>query len=873
MEGHASETNATVEEWLLAYMRAGIDGVVIADHNEHIGIDEARKTLERMRASGGDDFREITLFPGVEVTADGGTHLIGVFDPSDSDEVINGLLHKAGFTGKRGRSDTTTSMSVHGVCGLISEMGGLAIPAHADGKAGLLGMDARSVELIHEANYVQAVELVGDAKLADAGKFGWTVLLGSDAHHLDASSCPPGVEPKFPGSHFTWIKMQQLTLDGVKLAITDGTGSVRRSTDVATDPNRVDHHHIQSITIRQGSNETQIPLSPWLNAFIGGRGVGKSTIVETARLALGRFGELPSELARDLTWFSPVPSRTMGERFWDNETHIEVVYSKSDRTYRITWNGTSQNSAIDVKTDGLWVRELGHVPDRFPALIYSQKQIYETAKNPQSLLAIIDAQPDIHHASWADEFQALKFEYAETLQKISGFAALIESEDRLRGELADLTVLIEASMARRDSPEAKELDSLREAEAIHQSAEIQAAAFSARLEASLEDFGAVLKSSKESRQGWSPSEMRHAEEETAVSNVEETVEFLHQSLVKFVEQGQSPRQERIVVLRDLLGEGQSEVDGVQGSFEELVGNRARVLTRLEDIAKARTDSAVATAHAETTLSKIKAHRLELTTRRSAFLSSLSLDPKSLKVDLHHIADQRELERELRALTQRPAGFEGFFSGESGVNKVLKSDPRNPRYRDEVDSLRSLLKEIYCDGADSAVLSATGVVVDNRFFTHLRGLDETNYVTGVDLWFPEDLLVVKYKPAGAADYRSLEQGSPGQKTAALLTLILRMSNDPLILDQPEDDLDNELITDLIVNTLGEIKSRRQVIVATHNANIVVNADSEVVTKMKHGTIPAVEIAGSVQSSDVRAAICSIMEGGETAFALRYSRLMA
>ena len=74
---------------------------------------------------------------------------------------------------------------------------------------------------------------------------------------------------------------------------------------------------------------------------------------------------------------------------------------------------------------------------------------------------------------------------------------------------------------------------------------------------------------------------------------------------------------------------------------------------------------------------------------------------------------------------------------------------------------------------------------------------------------------------------IEQGSPGQKTAALLAFILSYGDEPLLLDQPEDDLDNELIYDLIVQQLRKTKGKRQVIVVTHNANIVVNGDAEMV----------------------------------------------
>ena len=119
---------------------------------------------------------------------------------------------------------------------------------------------------------------------------------------------------------------------------------------------------------------------------------------------------------------------------------------------------------------------------------------------------------------------------------------------------------------------------------------------------------------------------------------------------------------------------------------------------------------------------------------------------------------------------------------------------------------------------------------------------------------------------------IEQGSPGQKTAALLAFILSYGDEPLLLDQPEDDLDNELIYNLIVEQLRKSKSRRQVIVATHDANIVVNGDAEMVLPLEMvDRETLVRHMSSIQNKQVRKAICDILEGGQQAFEQRYKRI--
>ena len=142
------------------------------------------------------------------------------------------------------------------------------------------------------------------------------------------------------------------------------------------------------------------------------------------------------------------------------------------------------------------------------------------------------------------------------------------------------------------------------------------------------------------------------------------------------------------------------------------------------------------------------------------------------------------------------------------------------------------------------------------------------MTDLILWFPGDDLKVTFGP----DHQRIEQGSPGQKTAALLAFILSYGDEPLLLDQPEDDLDNELIYNLIVRQLREAKNKRQVIVVTHNANIVVNGDAEMVFPLKvECGETRVRRAASIQEKEIRQAICNILEGGQQAFEQRYKRV--
>ena len=98
-----------------------------------------------------------------------------------------------------------------------------------------------------------------------------------------------------------------------------------------------------------------------------------------------------------------------------------------------------------------------------------------------------------------------------------------------------------------------------------------------------------------------------------------------------------------------------------------------------------------------------------------------------------------------------------------------------------------------------------------------------------------------------------------------------SSETWVIDQPEDDIDNRAI-DVIIRNLWSSKQKRQIIISSHNANLVVNGDSELVVccdynETSEQTNGYIKYQGSIDSDEIRDEITSVMEGGERAFKLR------
>jgi len=107
---------------------------------------------------------------------------------------------------------------------------------------------------------------------------------------------------------------------------------------------------------------------------------------------------------------------------------------------------------------------------------------------------------------------------------------------------------------------------------------------------------------------------------------------------------------------------------------------------------------------------------------------------------------------------------------------------------------------------------------------------------------------------------------------MLPLIALVENAPLIIDQPEDNLDNRLVGKMLVDVLANLKEKRQIIVATHNPNIVVSGDSEqvIVLDAVSGNKGICKFAGSIDKPEIVNWVIDIMEGGKEAFRVRSKR---
>ena len=142
----------------------------------------------------------------------------------------------------------------------------------------------------------------------------------------------------------------------------------------------------------------------------------------------------------------------------------------------------------------------------------------------------------------------------------------------------------------------------------------------------------------------------------------------------------------------------------------------------------------------------------------------------------------------------------------------------------------------------------------------------------------DISHVRLRYTITYDGIAIEQLSPGTRGIVLLLLYLAIDvsdRRPLIIDQPEENLDPRSVFEELVPHFKEARKRRQIIIVTHNANLVVNTDVDQVifvsSEVLEDGLPKICYrSGSLENEDVRNLVCMTLEGGEDAFRERERR---
>lgn len=852
-------------------IEAGLDVIAVTDH-------DSGEWIDRIKASAAGT--PLVVIPGVEVTTHERLHLLLLGDVGRTTADISHVLSRLGIApADFGMKAARATLRIEDVIGEATDAGWLCVAAHVDApetptnpSRGALWTawsenDRRRLNEVLDDPRLVAAEIVGDdadvhAKLRGTGlpgrhrlEPGLALVRFSDAH-----------DPASISSSSTWIKMTKPNREGLALAFSDGEHSVLRHKD-GLEPNTPPHRAIEHLTITDlkyaGRDQPlEIAFNPWLNVIIGGRGAGKSTIVNALRIALRRTHEALSE---DFERFNRTGDRE-GDGALTNSTELVADYRRDGHRLRASWSTDGTAPALqEPDGEASWKPVDGVVTQRAPARIIGQGELARLAEDGRQLLVLVDDTPEVDRRGWQESWDAEQARFLSLRARSREARAAIPDRSALVGEQTDLQRAVE--MLERD----EHRDTLR----AYQRLRRQIAAID-RWRASVDAVTASLRAAVDAAAIDDPplapfeedahvAEVRQAlsqqqsELQTALERIRGDVDALPSSLEPHLPPAWYAHRTQTERAYQELSDQLAGSGADPSQYADLISRRQALDARLASITDLEDAATRLEAEAEDSLRRLEELRDELSERRERFIDSIGSPEGIVRFKLTR-AGEREANasEELRAILLGATDTDSMKPDIDRCCALIASMPDGLQgariLKDEIRRTAAGAEDTFGGWFRRRITDAKPEVLDR-----------------LDAWFPADRLDADYlNPDGR--WQPISQGSAGQRNAAILAFLLSYGDDPLVLDQPENDLDNALISELVVRQLRETRSRRQLIVVTHNPNIVVNADADLVISLHfvNGLIKIKEIGG-LQEQVVRDEVCRVVEGGREAFESRYARI--
>ncbi len=602
-----------------------------------------------------------------------------------------------------------------------------------------------------------------------------------------------------------------------------------------------------------------LPLGAGLTCVIGPRGSGKSTLANALRYAIGG---LDGASKQRLDLFKANLSRSV----------VSVRATRSDGgTYAI--RRESRGSAILTSSDGRALSSIDLDRGTFlPLDAYSAGEIEDIANEdlgPRRRVLLDQLRPD-EHLNLLDQIAGAK-------RDLDANADLIRAQDRTTMGFVEQTNLLAdardrlAALGKSEvvSPEVEELqaaarqDQLNLQEIGKMSGEIEGLE---RLSARTQDLLGVSRMLLQSALA-NPNSSNNdllTKADVMRRDVLRSVESSLSGMLKTLEMGSTD----LASLKSLLLAAHLQQAANYAKLKEAneaiglaVKERAEAEQAVEKLSALELAVKTSQATREALLQQRKALRGkyislgdELSSLRTSVATSLHEDTGDrVRISLRRAADRTAY---VSKLTEGLRGA-GVTRHESIVEAVSRLRP---------DELAQLMTS-----KNYGEFEAVTKLESDRAHKVLDAFRQALDPFELEVLRPDDMVSIELNVGGreAPLFKDASLLSQGQKCTALLPMLLARRSVPLIIDQPEDNLDNHFIYETVVKSILRMKRRRQMIFVTHNANIPVLAEAELIVVLgSDGFNGRIEKIGTVD--ECREEIIDLLEGGEEAFKLRQER---
>ncbi len=900
--GPAKPDERPLQEVARAYLRrcheVGLELIGVTDHNFSQKADPRdwflTHLVEQNKSVARDlDRPPLHILPGFEV--DIGYHVLCLFEPAKKASHVwrvNRLLCKLGLDEnervRQGRlmplRRNNVTVSLKELIELVQdEHKGIVIAAHSDQNDGLLD-DPRHIE-DYKNKKLMALEVTANPPaqrvldIVEGRNRPWArqdchpaYVMSSDAKSLgkDAQGQPAA---NALGYRYTWLKMSKPSIEALRQAFLDPLSRIQlhgsRPSDTQVHP-RITKVAVQGAKFLE---DQEVCFSAGFNCVIGGRGSGKSSLLEYVRFAVG-LDEPAAKAEEDDPALQRKRKQLRESLTPGSELRVsfEVGNGVSDTLVYAPGKPPSQQRWLD----GREVADLNTVLRQLQLQFFSQGELSRMTSGDRGqaqVLSLIDTAGGVTLLELKASERNLKARLKSLFQSTRDAASLLAEVAEAKQEAVELERQLKAREAVQEDSQLNQLalEARRELDRM-KAADMPVTEAVDRV---LKDLGQPLEALPASAVQWPNAEwfvdtatqVQQARVDLAAAigkalqdyqqlvaaclgndSTQGTVEAIEavQERFKAACVASGIREDDIARMQDLEQQRQAKLKLVEERQRRLAGvqgeanNFPQVLSELHGVWKAQFDARSATAAA------IQAAVASQTVRLTASYMS---DETSFKVAWARLVPTDK--RGKLARRWDDIGEELFLAWKNRADS----------------SVWETLEVARADSTFLDVMRAEGLHLP--LFVHLdsenfRALWEDVRIGRVSDGIDVELLREDGTVAGSMSGALSE----GQRNTVLLNLMLARGEGPIVIDQPEDELDSSFIYRTLVRDLRAAKSKRQLIVATHNANLPVNADAEQIYALEardgRGKLRA---QGGLDRKGVAEAVLDIMEGSEQAFKQR------
>lgn len=836
----------------------GISVLAITDHNDVSSVPAFRAAAES---------QGVHVFPGFELSSSEGVHVLCIYPPNTTQDQLGRFLGELGIRNP-GSSSDLCSMAFVDVLAKVKDQGGVTIAAHATNDKGLFSVLSGQARIrAWQCDELMAIQIPGSVE--DLPQDVRPIVENSNPDYrrihpaeerlalavVNAKDVAKAADLEDPSAS-CWIKMSEVTVEGLRQAFLDPGSRIRLNPKHGTlEPE--EHAELVSLSWQGGFLDgATVRLNPNLNVLVGGRGAGKSTIVESIRAVLG-LDPIGDEARK--------AHEGIVRHVLRSGTKISLrvrAHRPAAREYTI--ERTLPNPAL-VKDDRGEVSNLSP-KDVLPRIeVYGQHEISELTKSREKLTRLLDrfVEPD-------DSVPKRRAELKRELEKnrrsiVDTRRELAQIEERL----ASLPGLEETLKRFQD---AGLEDRLKEQSLVVREEQILIS-IPERLAAFREALTSLKQGVPIDRTFLSAKALEPLPGKEILSRLNPVFEALDRDLSVISKSLEEALERADRGVADVRSTWSTRKHQVQATYEKILRELQKSRVDGEEFIRLRRQIEELRPLRER---QQQAQRLakEHADRRRKLLA----DWEDFKAE-----EFRRLDRAAKKVTRRlqdRVQVEVTAAGDrEPLFEVLRKDVGG-RLSEAIETLRavsdlSLTRLVEAARAGTTELArAFGVTPAQAERLAKADFEVLLRIEELELK-PTTAVRLNTAPIGEPPaWQTLEDLSTGQKATAVLLLLLLESDAPLIVDQPEDDLDNRFITEGVVPRMREEKQRRQFVFSTHNANIPVLGDAELIVGLTasgeadggRARIVA-EHVGSIDARPVRELVEEILEGGKEAFERR------